>query len=88
MLYEVITNCGNIFVYLVQAVKEGRVTEEQINQACSRLFTTRMKLGLFENPEKVSFSDIPYETVDSPEMKKLNLEVAKKCLVLLKNEKA
>ena len=80
-------NCGNIFVYLVQAVKEGRVTEEQINQACIRLFTTRMKLGLFENPEKVSFSDIPYETVDSPEMKKLNLEVAKKCLVLLKNEK-
>jgi beta-glucosidase len=79
-------NCGNIFVYLLEAVKEGKVTEEQLDAAVTRLFTTRMKLGLFEEPDKVPFNKIPYEVVDSKEMQELNLSVAKKCLVLLKNE--
>ena len=79
-------NCGNIFVYLLEAVKQRKVTEEQLNTAVIRLFTTRMKLGLFEDQNKVPFSEIPYETVDSEQMRELNLSVAKKCLVLLKNE--
>ena len=79
-------NCGDIFVYLVQAVREGKISEEAITHACERLFTTRMKLGLFDDPEKVPYNRIPYEVVDSREMRELNLEVAKKTLVLLKNE--
>ena len=79
-------NCGDIFVYLVQAVQEGKISEDAITRACERLFTTRMKLGLFDAPEKVPFNRIPYEMVDSREMRELNLEVAKKTLVLLKNE--
>jgi beta-glucosidase len=79
-------NCGNMFIYLLEAVKQGKVKEEQIDAAVTRLFTTRMKLGLFDGADKVSFNSIPYETVDSREMKELNLSVAKKCLVLLKNQ--
>ena len=79
-------NCGNLFLYLVEAVREGKISEETISRACERLFTTRMKLGLFDDPEKVSFNRIPYETVDSREMREFNLQVAKKTLVLLKNE--
>ena len=79
-------NCGNIFVYLTQAVQEGRISEDKITQACERLFTTRMKLGMFDEPDEVPYNKISYEEVDSAKMRALNLEVAKRTLVLLKNE--
>lgn len=79
-------NCGNIFVHLLQAVRDGLVKEETITLAVTRLFTTRMKLGLFDEPEKVPYNTISYDMVDHKEHKALNLEAAKKCIVLLKNE--
>lgn len=79
-------NCGNIFIYLLAAVKEDKVKEKQLDIAVSRLFMTRMKLGFFDNAEKVPYNKISYEIVDSKEMKELNLKAAKKCLVLLKNQ--
>lgn len=79
-------NCGNIFLYLQDAVKQGKVTEEQVTTAVERLFTTRMKLGLFDEPTKVPYNVLNYTTVDSKEMKEKNLEASKKTLVLLKNE--
>lgn len=80
-------NCGNLFVHLLKAVEKGLVSEEEITQAVTRLFTTRMKLGMFEEKEKQPFRDIKYSQVDSLEMKELNLRAARECLVLLKNEK-
>lgn len=79
-------NCGNLYVYLLQAVKEGLVEESTIDRAVTRLFTTRMKLGLFDDPEKVPFNKIGYDRVDSKEYKELNLNTAKKTICLLKNE--
>ena len=79
-------NCGDLFVYLLEAVREGKISEDAITRACERLFTTRMKLGLFDDPKDVPFSRIPYEVSDSREMRELNLRVAKQTLVLLKNE--
>jgi len=78
-------NCGNIFVYLDQAVEAGLVTEETITEAVIRLFTTRMKLGMFDNEEDVPYNAIGYDQVDSPKMRTFNREVAEKTLVLLKN---
>jgi beta-glucosidase len=79
-------NCGNIFIYLKQAVEEGFVKEERLNEAVANLLVTRMKLGLFEEKGKVSFDQIDYDQVDSKEHKAFNKEVSKKTLVLLKNE--
>jgi len=79
-------NCGNIFIYLQEAVKQGLITEEQIDTAVTRLFTTRMKLGLFDDKDKVPFNKISYKEVDSKKMRQLNLEVAEKSIVLLKNK--
>jgi len=79
-------NCGSLFVFLLEAVREGLVTEAQIDAAVIRLFTTRMKLGLFDDPAQVPFASIPYAENDSAQMRELNRKAAKESLVLLKNE--
>jgi len=79
-------NCGNLFHYLKQAVEEGRVSEARLDEALVNLFTTRMKLGVFDKLEDNKFNDIPYSVVDSKPMRELNRKAAEKCIVLLKNE--
>ncbi len=79
-------NCGHIYTYLLEAVKEGLVSEETLTRAVERLYVTKMRLGIFDAPEKVPYNTIDYSAVDSKEQKAFNLSVAKKTLCLLKNE--
>ncbi len=79
-------NCGNIYGNLLLAVRDGLVEEKTIDRAVTRLVTTRMKLGLFDSPEKVPFNTIGYEQVDNKAHQELNLKASKKSIVLLKNE--
>ena len=80
------TNCGNIYPNLLIAHKEGLVTEEAIDRAVKRLMKTRLKLGMFDDPELVPYTDIPFEENDSAEHRAFALEVSKQSMVLLKNE--
>lgn len=77
-------NCGNMYLLILLALKEGKITEEDIDRAAIRLMTTRMKLGMFD--DDCEFDKIPYELNDSIEHNKLSLEAAKKSMVLLKND--
>lgn len=79
-------NCGTLFVYLLDAVRDGLVPEERLDEALVNLFTTRMKLGVFDKAEDNPYNKIPYSVVDSKPMQLLNLEAAKRIQVLLKNE--
>lgn len=79
-------NCGNLFIYLLDAVKKGMVSEERLNEAVINLFTTRMKLGVFDKKGNNPYDKIPYTVVDSKEMQQLNEKAAQKSLVLLKNK--
>lgn len=79
-------NCGNIFIYLVEAVEKGFVKEERLNEAVTKLLVTRMKLGLFEDFEKVSFNKISFTELDCDKNKELNRNVSRETLVLLKNK--
>jgi len=79
-------NCGNMYLNLLIAYKEGLVTEEAIDAAVTRLMITRMKLGLFDAAEQVPYTTIGFEQNDCQEHRDFALEVAKKTLVLLKNE--
>lgn len=78
-------NCGNLFHYLKQAVEEGRVSESRLNEALVNLFTTRMKLGVFDEKGQNPYDKIAYTEVDSKAMQELNRRAAEKCVVLLKN---
>ena len=76
-------NCGNTYLHLLQALKDNLITEEDITRSAVRLFTTRMKLGMFDECE---YDSIPYSVVDSGEHNEAALEAARKSMVLLKND--
>ena len=79
-------NCGNTYRSLAGAIEQGLLTEEELDVSVKRLFTARMKLGMFDPPEKVKYARIPYSVNDSPENSKLAEETARKSIVLLKND--
>ncbi len=79
-------NCGCLYSQLTVAYQEGLVTEEMLDRALVRLFVTRMKLGMFDDPADVPYAGIGYEENDSKAHNAFALEMSKRSLVLLKNE--
>lgn len=76
-------NCGNTYLHLVGAVKEGLISEEDIEKAAVRALSTRFLLGLFD---KTEYDEIPYEAVESKEHLEKAVDMARKGCVLLKND--
>jgi len=76
--------CGNSYPSLLNSIKQGLITEDEINTSVKRIFTARYKLGMFDPPEMVPFSKL--NKIDTKENKEVALEAARKSIVLLKNE--
>jgi len=79
-------NCGFIYPHLVEAVKKGLITEEEVDRAVYRLMLARFKLGEFDDEKSVKYAQIPYEVNDCEKHHELSLEMARESLVLLKND--
>jgi len=79
-------NCGQVFASLLEAVKDGLITEDTIDRAVKRLFTARFRLGMFDPPERVPYAQIPYEVNDCQAHRQLALKMAQESIVLLKNQ--
>jgi len=77
---------GATYEALAGALKQGLVTEADIDQALRRLFLLRFKLGQFDPPGRVPYRSLPISENDSPAHDKLALEAARQSLVLLKND--
>jgi beta-glucosidase len=69
----------------VEAVKRGFLKEGDIDVALTRLFTARMKLGMFDPPELVPYTKINESLLDGPEHRALARKLANESIVLLKN---
>ena len=70
----------------VDAVKQGYLRESEIDTALVRLFTARVKLGMFDPPEMVPYSKIDEKLLDSAEHRALARTMANESMVLLKND--
>jgi beta-glucosidase len=70
---------------LVQAVKQGLITESYIDTSVKRLMTARFRLGMFDPPEMVPYGRIPFSQNDTAEHRQLALQTARESIVLLKN---
>ncbi|HEU4434202.1 MAG TPA: glycoside hydrolase family 3 C-terminal domain-containing protein [Pyrinomonadaceae bacterium] len=77
--------CGTEYPSLVQAVKQGLITEAEIDKSVKRLLTARFRLGQFDPPEMVPYARIPFSQNDTDEHRQLALKTARESIVLLKN---
>jgi beta-glucosidase len=79
-------DCGtDAYKSLVQAVKEGKITEKQIDVSLRRLFLIRFRLGLFDPPSLVIWAQTPESALEHPDHKAHALKMARQSIVLLKN---
>jgi beta-glucosidase len=77
---------GGVYMnYLKQSYDEGKVTLAQIDDACKRILDVKYDLGLFEDPYRYSDEKREKATIYKPEFLEASLDIAKKSLVLLKN---
>jgi len=79
-------NCGDTYHALRDAVKQGHITEAEIDVALKRLFMARFKLGMFDPPSACVYSKISPDVVGCAKHRKLALQAARESIVLLKNE--
>jgi len=80
-------DCGNVaYKALVQAVKDGKISEKQIDVSLKRLFTIRFRLGMFDPVDMVKYAQIPFSVLEKKEHKEHALKMARESLVLLRNQ--
>ena len=77
--------CGHVYANLVDAVKQGLITEQEIDTAVKRLFLARFKLGMFDPPDRVRWARISAGVLDQPSHRELARQLARESIVLLKN---
>src|SRR3989442_440671 len=78
--------CGREYASLIQAVRDGLISEAEIDVSLKRLMTARFRLGMFDPPEMVPYARIPFSENDSPAHRALSRKAAQESIVLLKNE--
>ena len=80
------TDCGGVYqANALDAVKQGLLTEADIDKALLNIFTVRMRMGEFDPREIVPYAGIKPGIINDPSHDDLALEVATKTPVLLKN---
>jgi beta-glucosidase len=79
-------NCGCTYEHIPAAIEQGLIVESDLDVCLERLFVARLKLGMFDPPERVPFASIPYEVNDSPAHAELARVAARESMVLLKNQ--
>ncbi len=72
--------------HLADLVKEGKVSEDVIDQSAKRILRIKFLLGLFDDPFKYCSKERESNNILSSEVKNAALEVAKRSFVLLKNK--
>ncbi len=70
----------------IDAVKQGYLKESEIDTALVRLFSARVKLGMFDPPEMVPYTKIDEKLLDSAEHRAMALKIANESMILLKND--
>ena len=80
------TNCGDSYKALATAVHQNLLPESAIDTAVERLFTARVRLGMFDPEAAVPFNSIPFSEDDSAGHRALALKAARESMVLLRNE--
>ena len=80
------SDCGSVIqASAIDALKEGLITEADMDRALIDIFTVRMRLGEFDPKNIVPYAGIKPDIINDPSHNDLAVEVATKTPVLLKN---
>jgi len=79
-------NCGTTYAALTQAVHDGLIAESDIDHALKKLMLARFRLGMFDPPDRVPWSRLPYSINQPPQHDVLARRAANESIVLLKND--
>jgi len=86
VLHGTDVECGNhTYKTLIDAVKNGKLTEKDLDVSLKRLFTIRFRLGMFDPVSMVKYAQIPITNLESEPHKEHALKMAKEAIVLLRN---
>ena len=77
--------CGSAYRSLVNALNEGKIKEEDIDRSLVRLMKARFELG--EMDASTPWDSIPTAVINSKKHQDLALEMTRKSIVLLENDK-
>jgi len=86
--FSVVTRGREDYKAYADAMSQGLLPESVVDESLRRLFTARMKLGLFDPKEMVPFAQVPESALDSEAHRQLALRTAREAIVLLKNNGA
>ncbi|PKL92421.1 MAG: glycosyl hydrolase [Candidatus Goldiibacteriota bacterium HGW-Goldbacteria-1] len=70
---------------VIKADAQNMIKEEWINRNLKRLLLTRFKLGMFDAPDLVPFTDISADIIDCKKHRAMALKAAQDSVVLLAN---
>eukprot|EP01116_Phalansterium_solitarium_P002419 TRINITY_DN1242_c0_g1_i5.p1 TRINITY_DN1242_c0_g1~~TRINITY_DN1242_c0_g1_i5.p1 ORF type:complete len:821 (+),score=286.40 TRINITY_DN1242_c0_g1_i5:130-2592(+) len=80
-------DCGSEYSGNLQAaLARQMIQESDLDTAVSRLFTERIRLGMFDPPSSVVYNNISIDVVDSPPFRQVAYDAAVESIVLLRNE--
>jgi len=82
---DMVMTTPDFFQGALDAVDQGLLAETDLDRAIARILTLKFDLGLFEDPRMPDAAAIE-SAIASPEHTALNLEVARRSLVLLRND--
>lgn len=78
-------NDGQAYKALPAAIEQGLTTEARLNEALTRALKQLFWAGLFDPVEKVSWTSIGMDQINSTKHQKINYDVALQSMVLLEN---
>jgi len=78
---------GTVFLrFMEKSIREGKVSEDNVNIACARVLELKFMLGLFDHPYQYMDEKYQKKTLMKPEFMTTAREMARQSIVLLKND--
>lgn len=80
-------NCGTYYqTYLPEALARGLITEEDLDKALIRLYSSLVQVGYFDPDEDQPYRALGWEDVNTPDAQHLAYQAAVEAITLLKND--
>ena len=77
--------CGKVFMVLTEALKEGKITEAELDEHLRKTLRGRFELGMFDPAEMLPWANLGEDVISSESNDALAVQAARESMVLLKN---